>query len=114
MRFKEFTVDYNKLTIDGQTIWIPNYMSTTQWLEFWSFCDDANTGDSIEDRINEEVRSQVESNEAEHEEEMQAELTKLKNEFNDRIETIMYLLQDKITELGNVEDKIFSLKFKTE
>lgn len=114
MIFKEFSVDYNKVVIDGQIIHIPHYMSTTQWMDFWSFCEDANSGRSIDERVNSEVSDYISSAEDEHAEELEREIFKLKEEFNDRLEDVASLVEERFELLNSIDDKINSLKFKQE
>lgn len=35
--FKQFDIDYDKITIDGQVVKKPSYINPSEWLSFWDF-----------------------------------------------------------------------------
>ena len=47
MMFKQFDIDYDRITIDGIEVKKPSYMSPTQWLEFWEVFD----GQLVEQKV---------------------------------------------------------------
>lgn len=45
--FRQFDIDYDKITIDGNEVKKPSYLSPKQWLEFWEVFD----GKLVEDKV---------------------------------------------------------------
>lgn len=46
--FRQFDVDYDKVTFDGVSLNKPSYLSPTQWFQFWEMFD----GELIESKVN--------------------------------------------------------------
>lgn len=58
MLFKNFDVDYDKVTIDSNVINRPSYISPMQWSEFWAMHTDLGS-DTLEDRIERECEAAI-------------------------------------------------------
>lgn len=82
--FKQFDIDYNKVTIDGIEIPKPISVSVGDWDEFWKHFD----SEANEERISIAFREGAEEAEKDHEEEIEEikafcakKFKKLNNEF---------------------------------
>lgn len=105
--FKTFEINYNNIKIDDIIIEKPNYLSSTQWYEFWSFVEEANLGDSVDDKVESEVDAILSQTEYDHEIELKDSLNKQASEINERLEGLINLIRGH---MNDIEDDIITTK----
>lgn len=91
--FKQFDVDYNQITIDGDIIKKPRYLSIKQWLDFWDRLD------VDQEEIDRQLEASFQDGMEEQEEEHEQEIEYIKNSISSHLDSILMsfesLLQDK-------------------
>lgn len=107
--FKQFDIDYNKITIDGFKFYKPTYVSIKEWLDFW----DQFNSEEIQRQIDQAWHNGAEESEKEHDkeiEEIQRQVDKaidtISNSFIDILEDRELNLDEKIDSTFQMIDKV--------
>lgn len=104
--FKQFDIDYDKVTLDGITLNKPSYLSVSQWHEFWHNFDKSETERQMKASFDEGYQS--------HTNEHEKEIDQIKNfiviEIDELLKTIDKLTEDdeldSYTKLTQIKDEL--------
>lgn len=104
---KQFDIDYDKITVDGQVVKKPSYLSPSQWLSIWNY----SSSQEYQEDLDKARQEGLEESENEHEK----ELEDLENQFfkqldrlENRIESIFYNTEHSFSDTKDFIKKEFN------
>jgi hypothetical protein len=88
--FRQFDIDYNKVTLDGVILNKPNYLSPKEWLEFWEQFD----GETVDLKVSAAWDEGFKESENEHEKEIEDVKDFCDKELNKLAKLFLELVDD--------------------
>lgn len=114
--FRQFDIDYDKVTIDGSILYKPSYIDSSKWFGFWDQFDGVSVKEKVEKSFNKGYRCRQDEQDKEIEQvkdlcssDLKVLSKKIKNLIDDPDFSTYDTLTALIDDVESIRDQIWQL-----